>query len=164
MNGGDATVAITVNGYRPGPSKPLAPAWGTYGSEGEVATGTASIDFPSVYRGHAVEIPVAGDSRAHGILLEIEQDGKRWPLRAVKDDAEPWGVATATTCGRPFTVHITDMSRQAWVAVGSPVAAGRWDAGVEGLLSRWATFVIIGSVMAVSLVTFVSLAPTEPVL
>jgi len=41
---------------------------------------------------------------------------------------------------------------------------GRWDDRVERLLARWDVFLIIGSVMAVALLTFASLAPAEPLL
>jgi len=153
-----------VDGYGPEVPIPLARAWGTHGTEGLATIGTASIVFPAAHRGHRVVIPVAGHPRAEGMSLELEQDGKRWPLLVVGDGSETWGVATAKVRGRPFTLHITDASPDAWLAVGSPVAVGRLDDRVERLLSRWDVFVITGSVMAVALVTLVRLEPVEPVL
>jgi hypothetical protein len=50
------------------------------------------------------------------------------------------------------------MSAEAWLAVGRPVAVGRWDARVDKLLARWDVFVIMGSVTVVALLTFISLA------
>lgn len=156
--------AGTIDGYGPKTPSPMAPAWGTYSTAGAATTGTASIGFPAAHRGYAVEIPVAGDSRAQGIGIDIEQDGRRWPLNAVGASDEMWGVATAKVRGRPFTLHITDTSPTAWVAVGSPIIVGRWDGGVDRLIARWDVFVIVGGVMAVSLLTFVSLAPAEAIL
>jgi hypothetical protein len=156
--------AGTLGGYGPKTPTSMAPAWGTYGTAGAATTGTGCITFAAVHRGYAVEIPVAGNSRAEGIVLEVEQDGRRWPLRAVGESNETWGVATATVRGRPFTLHITDTNPNAWIAVGSPVAMGRWDNQVDRLLARWDVFVIVGSVMAVAVLTFVSLAPAKPVL
>jgi hypothetical protein len=161
---GGSDAAGIVGGHGPDVPMPLAPTWGTFGTDGVAATGTVSIAFPAAHRGYRVEIPVAGQSRAEGIALEIEQDGKRWPLHAGGDGNEAWGVATAKVRGRPFTLHITDTSPDAWLAVGSPVAGGRWDDRVDRLLDRWDVFVIIGSVMGVALLTFVSLAPAESLL
>jgi len=147
-----------VDGHGPGVPVPITPTWGTYGSAGPATTGTASIMFPAPHRGYRVKIPVAGQSRAEGITLEIEQDGRRSPLQVAGDRDDAWGAATATVHGRPFTLHITDTSPDAWLAVGSPVAEGRFDRYVEKLLARWDVFVIMGSVVAVALLTFVSLA------
>jgi hypothetical protein len=147
-----------ADGYGPGVPVPMTDTWGTYGSAGPATTGAAAITFSAAHRGYRVEIPVAGQSRAEGITLEIEQDGKRWPLHVVGDRDDAWGSVTAEVRGRPFTLHITDTSPDAWLAVGSPVAEGRWDGVVEKLLARWDVFVIMGSVMAVALLTFVSLA------
>jgi hypothetical protein len=160
----DQKAAGTFDGYSPKTPRPLAQAWGTFADNGAATTGTASITFPRSHRGYRVEIPVVGQSRAEGIALEIEQDGARWPLRAVGDGDEQWGVATATVHGRPFTLHITDNSSEAWVAVGSPVPMGMLDSQVDRLLRRWDVFVIAGSVMAAALLTFVGLAPAKPVL
>ena len=150
--------ACVVDGHGPDISVPTTPTWGTYGTAGAATTGRASITFPAAHRGYRVEIPVAGQSRAKGITLEVEQDGKCWPLHAVGDRDDAWGSATAKVRGRPFTLHITDASPDAWLAVGSPVAVGRWDARVDKLLARWDVFVITGAVAAVALLTFVSLA------
>lgn len=150
--------ACVADGYRPGVPVPTTDTWGTYGSAGAATTGTAAITFSAAHRGYRVEIPVAGQSRAEGITLEIEQDGKRWPLHAVGDRDDAWGSVTAEVRGRPFTLHITDTSPVAWLAVGSPVAEGRWDGLVAKLLARWDVFVIMGSVLAVALLTFVSLS------
>jgi hypothetical protein len=151
----DACVAA---GYGPNAPVPMTDTWGTYGSAGAATTGTAAITFSAAHRGYRVEIPVAGQSRAEGITLEMEQDGKRWPLHAVGDRDDGWGSVTTEVRGRPFTLHITDTSPVAWLAVGSPVAEGRWDGLVAKLLARWDVFVIMGSVLAVALLTFVSLA------
>lgn len=156
--------ACVVGGCGPDAPIVMARTWGTYGPAGAATTGTAAIEFPAAHRGYRVEIPVAGQSRAQGIMLEVEQDGKRWPLHAVGDGDQTWGVATAKVRGRPFTLHVTDGSPEAWVAVGSPVAVGRWDDRVDRLLSRGDVFVILGSVIAVALLTFVSLAPAETLL
>jgi len=164
LDEGDAEAAVRADGFGPKTSRPLAPAWGTYGTAGEASMGMASIAFTAIHRGYAVEIPVAGESRADGIELEIEQDGRRWPLHVSGDSNESWGTATATVRGRPFALHITDQSPEAWIAVGSPVAVGRCDHGIDLLLARWGVFVVVGAVMAVTLVTFVSLAPARPVL
>jgi hypothetical protein len=156
--------ACIVGGYCPDVPVAQAQTWGTFGTAGAATTGKASIVFPAAHRGYRVAIPVAGQSRAEGITLEVEQNGKRWPLHAVGDGNQSWGVATAKVRGGPFTLHITDGSPAAWLAVGSPVAVGRWDDRVERLLARWDVFLIIGSVMAVALLTFASLAPAEPLL
>jgi hypothetical protein len=156
---GNATSdACFVDGHGPGVPVPTTQTWGTYGPAGATATGRASITFPAAHRGHCVEIPVAGQSHAEGITLEIEQDGKRRRLHPAGDREDAWGSATAKVRGRPFTLHITDMSAEAWLAVGRPVAVGRWDARVDKLLARWDVFVIMGSVTVVALLTFISLA------
>jgi len=149
--------ACVADGYGPDTPVPMSDAWGTYASARAATTGTAAITFSAAHRGYRVEIPVAGQSRAEGIGLEIEQDGKRWPLQAVGDRDDAWGSATAEVGGRPFTLHITDTSPDAWLAVGSPFAEGRWDGLVVKMLARWDVFVIMGSVLAVALLTFVSL-------
>jgi hypothetical protein len=101
---------------------------------------------------------VAQSVRFDAHTLEIEQDGKRWPLHAVGNRDDAWGSVTAEVRGRPFTLHITDTSPDAWLAVGSPFAEGRWDGLIVKLIARWDVFVIMGSVLAVALLTFVSLA------
>ena len=163
IESGPGDVGI-VDGYGPEVPIPLARVWGTYGTERLATTGTASIEFAAAHRGYRVEIPVAGQSQAKGVTLELEQDGKRQAIYAVGGGDAAWGIATAKVRGRPFTLHITDASPDAWIAVGSPVAVGRWDGGVERLLAQWDVFVIMGSVMAVALVTFLSLALVEPIL
>jgi hypothetical protein len=46
---------------------------------------------------------------------------------------------------------------------GSPAAVGRWDRRVDKTLARWDLFVISGAVLAVAILTFVSLArPAAP--
>ena len=154
--------ACVIDGHGPDLPVPMTHTWGTYGTAGAATTGRASITFPAAHRGYRVEIPVAGQSRAKGITLEVEQDGKCWPLHTVGDRDDAWGSATAKVRGRPFTLHITDTSAEAWLAVGSPVAVGRLDILVDKLLAYWDVFVIVGSVTAVALLTFVSLArPTD---
>ena len=151
------------NGYGPDLPTPLARAWGTFGKERAATTGTAAIAFAADHRGYRVEIPVAGQLQSEGISLEVEQDGNRWPLQAGGAGTNSWALVVAEVRGRPFTLHIADASPEAWIAVGSPVAVGRWDGWVERLLARWDLFVIFGAVTAVALLTFVSLVPAEPV-
>ena len=148
----------TVNGH--GPAIPIepTPTWGTYGPRGAATTGLASIAFPAAHRGYRVEIPVAGLPQAGGISLEIEQDGQRRPLPASGASVDAWGLATATVGGRPFTLHLTDSSPEAWLAVGSPVAVGRWDHAVRRLLGEWDLLVIAGSITAMGVVRSVGLA------
>ena len=75
-----------------------------------------------------------------------------------------WDVVTAKVRGGPFALHITDGSPDAWLAVGSPFAVGMWDESVERLVARWDVFLIIGSILAVTLLTFYSLRPDKTLL
>jgi len=151
--------ACVVDGYSPELPSPKVRCWGTHDADGSATLATGAIAFPGVHRGYDIEIPVAGNLQAKGISLDVEQDGKRWRLTTVAHGNDPWQRATARVHGRPFTLHISDASTDAWIAVGSPVAVGRWDALVRQLLTRWAVFVILGSVLAISLVTFACLTP-----
>lgn len=153
-----------VDGYGPETPSPVGPAWGTYGAAGGATTAAVSIEFPANHAAYYVQIPVAGEWSADGITAEIECGDARVPLRAVQASNESWGVATAVVRGHPFVVHVIDSSPAAWVAVGSPIAAGRWDGWVDQMLARWDLFVIAGSVMAVAWLTLVSLAPSERLL
>jgi len=156
----DSNTACVLDGYNPDLPSPRVRCWGTYNADGSAATATGAISFPGGHRGYDIIIPVAGNLQAEGISLEIEQDGKRWRLASVAQGDDPWQRATARVHGRPFTLHISDASPDAWIAVGSPVAVGRWDTLTRQLLTRWAGFVILGSVLAVSLVTFACLTST----
>lgn len=148
----------TMNGHGPAVPVQPTPTWGTYGPQGAATTGLASIAFPAAHRGYRVEIPVAGLPQAEGISLEIEQDGRRRPLVASGASEAAWGLATVTVDGRPFTLHLTDSSPEAWLAVGSPVAVGRWDHAVRRLLGEWDLLVIAGSITAMGVVMSVGLA------
>lgn len=154
-----AHAALVAAGYGPDLPVPPAPAWGTFAAAKAATTGTGSIAFPEPHRGYAVEIPVAGDSRAAGISLEIEVDGIRRPLVASGDSPHAWGISRTKVRGRPFIIHVTDTNPEAWVAVGSPVVLGRWDERVERLLARWDGFLISGAILAVAVATFACLAP-----
>lgn len=153
--------ACTVGGYAPGAPIPQSQTWGTFGSNGAAAIGKAAIVFPASHRGYYIQIPVIGGPHEKGVTLELQQNDKRWLLYTSRDSNQMWDVATAKVRGGPFTLHITDGSPGAWLAVGSPVAVGMWDESVERLLARWDVFVIIGSVLAVTLLIFYSLRPDK---
>lgn len=157
---GDARIDA---GYGADVPSPEGPAWGTHGAQESATILQFSVAFPAPQRAYRIRIPVAGEPEASGIKIEIEQDGKRRPLYTRAASETTWGIATATVRGRPFTVHVTDASLNAWVAVGSPVAVGRWDDRIDRLVTRWDVFVITGAVMAVAVLTLASLAPIPPV-
>jgi len=156
--------ACTVGGCAPDVPVPQSRTWGTFGSVGAATIGKATIAFPAAHRGYYVEIPVIGGPHAKGVTLEVEQNDKRWLLYTAGDSKQVWDVATAKVCGGPFTLHITDGSPDAWLAVGSPVAVGVWDESVQRLISRWDVFLIIGSVLAVLLLTFYNFSPDKTLL
>ena len=156
--------ACAVGGYAPGVPVPQAQTWGTFGSEGAETIGKAAIVFPAPHRGYDVEIPVLGGPLGEGVTLEVQQSEKRWLLQTGRGSKWGWEVATAKVRGEPFTLHITDASLGTWLAVGSPVAVGVWDESVERLLERWDVFLIIGAVMAVTLLIFVSLTSDKALL
>jgi hypothetical protein len=156
---GDAGI---LAGHGPEVPAPLTPAWGTFDVAEMPQNTTFAVMFPEAHRGYCVEIPIAGKHDAPGISIEIEQNGMRRPLHAVGHGTDGWRIAIAKVRGSPFTVHVVDTNPDAWVAVGSPVAVGRWDDRVDRLLSRWYVFVVIGAVVAVAGATLASLALAEP--
>jgi hypothetical protein len=156
--------ACIIGGCAPNVPVPQSRTWGTFGSEGAATIGKATIVFPAVHRGYYVEIPVVGGPQGKGVTLELEQNDKRWLLYTGGDSSQVWDVVTAKVRGGPFTLHITDGSPDAWLAVGSPFAVGMWDESVERLLARWDVFLISGSILAVTLLTFYSLRPDKTLL
>jgi len=147
--------AFVADGYYPTTPKRTDWTLGSYGAQGDAATGQATIRFDANQQSALLAIPVAGYPLNNDIKLEIEQNGQRKPVAIKSSPRESWGMAYIKVDKGPFSIMLTDLSRgnTGWLAVGAPVVAGRWDALTNGLLANFLVFIMLGLVVVVLLLT-----------
>jgi len=147
--------AFVADGYYPTTPKRTDWTLGSYGAQGDAATGKASVRFDAIQQGALLAIPVAGYPLNNDIKLEIEQNGQRKPVAIKSNPRESWGMAYIKVDKAPFSIMLTDLSsgNTGWLAVGAPVVTGRWDALTNGLLANYFVFIMLGLAAGVLVVT-----------
>jgi hypothetical protein len=88
---------------------------------------------------------------ATGIKLEIEQEGKRSPMRIKENPKESWGTASAPLLNSNFSICVTDSSNTTWLAVGTPTVISRLDQLTNKLLIHYYLILLFGLVIVVVL-------------
>lgn len=145
--------AFVVDGFYPTTPKRTDMTLGSYGTQGDTATGQTSIRFDTNKQSALLAIPVAGYPLSSGIKLEVEQNGQRSPIIMKKNPRESWEMAYTKVGNGAFSIHLVDSSTTAWLAVGSPSVTGRLDALTNGLLAKYPAFLILGLIVVVLLLT-----------
>ncbi|MGA9032916.1 MAG: hypothetical protein WB402_10400 [Sulfuricaulis sp.] len=147
--------AFVADGYYPTTPKRTGMTLGSYGAQGDAATGQATIRFEANKQTVLLAIPVAGYPLNNGIKLEIEQNGQRKPVAIKRNPKESWGMAYIKVDRGPFSIMLTDFSSRntGWLAVGAPVVTGRLDALTNVLLAKYPMFLILGLIVVVLLLT-----------
>ena len=121
--------------------------FGSYGKKGDITTGKIEIEFDFTQsQSPWVAIPIAGYPLAENIKLEIEQNGERTPITMEHNPRESWQTPYMKIRKGIFSIHLTDLNPEIWVAVGMPVEIGRLDRFVNTLLSNYYIFLIMGIV------------------
>lgn len=137
---------FVANGCYPTTPKRTGVALGSYGTQGNAATGQATIRFDANKQSALVAIPVAGYPLSDGIKLEIEQNGQRTPIVMKSNPGKSWGVAYVKAGSGAFFIHLTDGSTTNWLAVGTPSVVGRLDVLTKALLAMYPVFMMLGLV------------------
>lgn len=145
--------AFVADGYYLTTPKRTGMSLGSYGAQGDAATGHATIRFNANKQGALLAIPVAGYPLSSGIKLEIEQNGQRNPVIMKSNPKESWGMAYVKVGSGAFSVHLVDSSATTWLAVGAPFVTGRLDALTNGLLAKYPVFLIFGLMAVLLLLT-----------
>lgn len=145
--------AFVVDGSYPSTPKLTDMTLGSYGAQGDAATGQATIRFDDNKQKALLAIPVAGYPLSNGIKLEIEQNGQRNPVIMKRNPKESWGIAYAMVDSSAFSIQLTDMSNTAWLAVGAPSVSGRLDEFTSHLLANYHLFIMLGLVALVLMLT-----------
>ncbi len=141
------------DGYYPTTPKRNGMTLGSYGVLGNEATGEARIRFDANRQSNLLAIPVAGYPLSNGINVEVEQNYKKIRVSIKTNPKESWDMAYFRVENGAFSIHITDSSTTAWLAVGAPFVTGRLDAFINDLLSSYFMFILIGFVPVVVLLT-----------
>ena len=149
--------AFVANGYYPATRERSGMTLGSYGAQGDAATGHASIRFDANGQRGLVAFPVAGDPLSSGIRLAIEQNGQINPLVMKSNPQESWGMAYAKVGSGAFSLRLTDSSTTAWLAVGAPFIAGRLDPLTNDLLANYPVLLLLGLTAGVALLPVSSL-------
>jgi hypothetical protein len=149
----EPSAAFVAEGcYSTTPAREFGMTLGSYGPQGNGATGQASLQFGSNMTSGIIEIPVAGYP-LNGNKLEVEQRGQRTPIVLESNPHESWVMAFAKVRTGAFSIVVTDESASFWLAVGAPVMTGRLDSLVSRLLASYPVFIMLGLVAGVLLVT-----------
>ena len=143
--------AFVPDGYYPTTPKRTGMTLGSYGAQGNAATGEASIRFDANKQAALLAIPVAGYPLISGIKVEVEQNGK---LRPVIMKATQGNLGDGLCQGQQRCVfHPSyDLNPTAWLAVGAPFVTGRLDALTNGLLANYFVFIVLGMAVVVVLI------------
>lgn len=149
--------AFMANGYKPKMVKQPESSWRSYTFARDTTVGQIVLQFHTDLKGRKIEIPVAGSALQDGIKLEIEENGKRKTLSVESGSETTWGAAYATITSGNFSIHITDSSTTAWVAVGTPFALGRLDLTTARLLAQYPILITIGIVLIIVLISLTGL-------
>ena len=145
--------AFVVDGFYPTTPKHTGMTLGSYGSQGDAATGEASIRFNANKQSALLAIPVVGYPLSSGIKLEVEQNGQRNPVIMKSNPKESWEMAYVKVGSGAFSIHLTDSSTTTWLAIGAPSVTGRLDALINGLLANYFMFIMLGLLAGVLLLT-----------
>ena len=145
------TDVFVEDGFYPTTPKRSDVSWGSYGAQGNAATGRVSILFDNNKQSVWLAIPVAGYPIASGMKLEIEQNGQRKPVLMKSNPQESWGIATVAVDKGPFAIHLTDSSSTVWMAAGVPSVTGKLDELTRYILANYLAFIILGLVAGVLL-------------
>jgi hypothetical protein len=144
--------AFVPDGYYPTTPTRVGMTLGSYGAQGDAATGEVLIRFDTNKQKTLLAIPVAGYPLSSGIKLEVEQNGHRTPVIIQSNPKESWGTAFARVGNGAFSIHLVDSSTTTWLAVGVPVATGRLDAFTKVLLTNYLVFIVLGMAVVVVLI------------
>lgn len=144
--------AFVSNGYFPATPKRSDPTLGSYGLQGDAAVGFAKITYGRNNQAAVLAIPVAGYPLNGGIKIEIEQSGKRTPLKIEKNPKESWQLIYVKVANVPFSIYLTDSSPTAWLAVGSPVLTGKFDNMTQHLIDSYSLFIMVGFAFGILLI------------
>lgn len=145
--------AFVNDGYHPVTPKRSDMTIGSYGPQGDAATGQASMRFEGNKGESLVAIPIAGYPGSTGMSIELEQRGTRQPLSISRNPKESWAMVYVKLHGGPFSLHLTDSSATAWLAVGAPFVTGRLDALTDRLLANYPVFIVLGLSIGIWLMT-----------
>jgi hypothetical protein len=145
--------AFVTNGFPGKFLQNIDTSWGSFTMLKDSAMGQLSLQFHTNYEGRKIEIPVAGYPKDSGMVLEIEQNGQRTPLKISDNPGEKWGAAYARLKSGDFTIHVADSNARAWVAVRRPAVLGNLDGFINRLLwHSYDKFIIAGIVLAMLLI------------
>lgn len=147
----DPADAFVADGYYLTTPKREGWSLGSYGPLGDSTTGKASIRFDANQHSGVLAIPVAGYPLDPGLLLELEQDGRVQSVTLKRNPRESWATALVTIDKGPFTIVLTDTNRGSagWLAIGTPVPQGKWDAFTKDVLADSLVFILLGLAAAI---------------
>ncbi len=141
---------FVYNGYYHSTPERTGTTSGSYSKQGNAATGRVTIHFAANSQSSLVAIPVAGYPLCSGIELEVENNnGQRVPIIMTSNPKESWKMAYINVGNGAFSIHLTDSSTTAWLAVGAPSVAGRLDALIHGLLKNYFVFIMLGLALGI---------------
>jgi hypothetical protein len=128
-NSSPAFVARGWNLAKPDP--PTEISWGSFGAQGNAATGVFESEPIRASRFPYLEMEVAGNLGDPGISLELVEidSGRRTPVRANSKPGGTWERCEVKAPAGEFKIVATDNATDGWVAFKEPCELGR--------LSRW---------------------------
>lgn len=136
--------AFLAGGHRSAAPKRTDWTLGSYGAQGNAATGRARIGFDAIEQSTRLAIPVAGYPLHDDIRLEIEQNGERRPVVMKSNPKDSWGTAYFKVDKGPFFIVLADLGNTGWLAVAAPAVAGRLDGLTNDLLANYRVFIALG--------------------
>lgn len=131
--------------------------WGSYGVQGDGATGVLQADFEAPRTAGVgktrLRFAVAGYPMHPGSSVQVIQEGRTQTLSVAKEPGESWAQWTVDVHPGLFTLKATDGDKGSWLAVSQPIAVGRLDGLLAHTLADWWVVLAAGVVLiTVSLV------------
>ncbi len=147
-----------AGGAFPGTKSCQCQFWGSYGPQGDRDTGELRMTYRPIeeFNGQRhYKLRIAGYPSKAG-NVELIQKGKSRLLKIDKDPGEDWTDLYISVESGPFVIRATDASPASWLAISQPTRVGRFDKGLEELLSAWVWMLAAGAALACLVLFFIA--------
>jgi len=118
--------AFQSDGYFPDtPGRPYESVWGSYGPQGDEATGELQLNFPRPNHSRWLKLSVAGYPGYSGMSLTLtDAQGHTQNIAPPEPPRERWRSVFIKAPDGPFVITASDHSPNTWLAVTAPREIG----------------------------------------